>query len=179
MQKFKLGTLSDSQTVENFPRLRDPFTVILSAIPSILSIVGKTPLTLNDLNAVFPGNGYYTTALKTFLLTQIAWKDDLLTKHIDMKMKAYIQKFYSFEKCQDLRAAGCFAIKSYPDVYECDECTQRFYNELQAEGGIIKTAGTPGYPGTIFSGDINWQTIALIGGGLFLLLAVTKKRKRK
>lgn len=171
---FEIQTLSNKQyNLRDYSRLGfDPFSVILGAIPGILNLFSKTPLSRNDLNQIFPGNGYWTSNLKNHLMQHIAWKDENLPTNIDVKMKAYIGDVYRRAKCMDL-PGSCFDNHPYPGVDECPECTNRFYKELQNEK--LGTNQNAPYP----TGGFNYQTLLLVGGGVLLLLALNKKKSRK
>jgi len=174
MKTFKVATLS------NYVTLGDPFTAILSTLPSIFNLFSKTPLSMNDLNVIFPGSGYWTTALKTYLMQHIAWKDDKLQANLDQKLKAFIQNVYSKSECLEERGAGCFQIKTYPDVYECDACTQKFFNVLEQEKKSGGYSPVGKYPGTLFGGSsLSTYLPWIVGGGILILLLNKKKRGRK
>lgn len=156
MKNFKIQTLSD------YGRLSDPATVILgisSILPSIFpNLIGSELTTMETLNKLFPGNGYWTVQYKNYLLPRIKY-----VKDIQRDLHMYTGQF--IEKNQSAICPG----KGGTD------CWSAFYALLQKEavsGGLSPV-------GNIYVSGFNYQTLLLVGAGIFLLVALTKKKSSK
>lgn len=184
MQKFKIQTLSTCNRVPTKLGF-DPTIVITGGLtvaqqlfPNLFGS-NRRPITDQDWDSLFPGGGYWSTLLKSYLKSRC---------HYDVDMKfMYPGNFgsggswsrgYIAQFVLENRASIC---PNQPDSCWsgtiCQPCMTAFQKILSQEGltGGTQPAGI--FPG--MSGGIDWTTIALIGGGIFLVAALTKKGKRK
>lgn len=173
---FQIATLSSR--LGQAPGV-DPISILIGAIPGLFNLFGKNPVTLDELNKLFPGNGYWTASLKNYLMQHIAWIDDAFPRHVDQKMRAFIQNVYSKSQCTSERAAGCFQVRTYPDVYECEACTSKFLQTLQQEQTTGGSQPFGQYPGGMFPGTISMNDIFLYGGIAIVAILLLKSKKRK
>jgi hypothetical protein len=152
-RKFAIQTLSD----RNYKRLADPASVILgigSLIPSLFpNLFGSEVNSKAVMDKLFPGNGYWTSKYKNYLLSKIKY-----IKDIERDLHQYTGEFIE----QNLNAIA-------PGGCQGTACWQAFYNLLSTEstGGGIQPPP-----------NVNYTTLLLVGGGVLLLLALTKKKKR-
>lgn len=156
--KFKIATLSD--------RLSDPITVITSiatVLPSLFpNLVGSERLTMDHLNQLFPGNGFYTVKYKNYLLSKIKYLKD-----VQRDLHHYTGEFIEQNK-----SAFC---PNYVPGGDGTVCWQGFYKILQKEsltGGMQPV-------GNVFGSGFDLTTLLLIGGGAVLLLALTKRKGKQ
>jgi hypothetical protein len=163
-RNFAIQTLSDrNYRLRNYNILRegeggmDPMTVILGIggiIPSLFpNLFGSELNTRETMNKLFPGNGYWSTKYKNYLLSKIKY-----IKDIQRDLHQYTGEFIE----QNLNAIA-------PNGCQGTACWQAFYSLLSTEqtGGGIQPPP-----------NINYSTLLLVGGGVLLLLALTKKKKR-
>ena len=166
---FEIQTLSECSkpNLKNYVRLRektktmDPVAVILGIgglIPSLFpNLFGAERLTMDHLNRLFPGSGYYTMQYKNYLLQRIRYLKD-----VERDLHMYTGQF----------------IESKPEI--CNggtgqTCWQNFYKILQQE----QYSGGTQPVGNVLGAGFDFQTLLLVGGGALLLLALTKKKRSK
>lgn len=161
MKLFEIQTLSDNIRLKDYGRLADPVTVITgiaTVLPSLFpNLFGTEKLTMEHLNRLFPGNGFYTTQYKNYLLQKIKYLKD-----VERDLHMYTGQF--IESKPEICAGGTG-----------QTCWQNFYTILQKEA---QTGGTQPV-GNVFGAGINYETLLLVGGGVLLLLALTKKKRTR
>jgi len=163
---FEIQTLSERNYLGDcsYKRLSqgeqgmDPVTVILSIgtiLPGLFpNLFGSERTNAGVFNKLFPSNGYWTSQYKNYLLSKIKY-----IKDIERDLHMYTGEFIEMNQAQI--CAG----KTGQD------CWSNFYAILQQEsstGGLQPV-------GNIFGAGINYQTLLLVGGGVLLLLALSKK----
>ena len=159
-----MNGLFEIQTLSERKRLGDPVTII-TAIGTIFpqlfpNLTGSERLTMQHLNQLFPGNGHYTSQYKNWLLQRVRYLKDLerdLHMYTGQFIEANMQAI-----CQGKTGQGCW---------------ENFYNILRQEA----TTGGSSPVGNVFTAGmgLDLQTLILIGGGIFLLVALTKKKRRR
>lgn len=158
MTPFEIVTLSDRNR-----SLGDPVTIITGGIALIQSLFpnifgsGRHRLTDQDWNQLITGNGYWTSALRSYLKQKIHYDADL--KNIEL-----FSKYFAYENKIALGLVN----------YSGAEFMQKFYEIINKEKMGINTGGT--VPGFITSATgIDTTTLLLIGGAVVLLFALNKK----
>lgn len=149
------------RSLADYGRLADPVTVITgiaTVLPSLFpNLFGTEQLTMDHLNRLFPGSGYYTMQYKNYLLQRIKYLKD-----VERDLHMYTGQF----------------IESKPEI--CNggtgqTCWSNFYKILQQE----QYSGGTRPVGNVFGSGFDFTTLALVGGGVLLLLALTKKKRSK
>lgn len=168
---FEIQTLSDNIT------LNDPVTVITGAAGVLLQLFpnifggNRKRLTDSDWLQLLPGNGTLTTALRNYLKTRIHYDVDVYKMAGDKtSIQLYTEIFADENEDLWCPTKGCWKGSVSMPI---------FYSILQKEaltGGTQPYGSVPGF----ISGfnDVNLQTILLIGGGLLLLFALNKKKRK-
>jgi hypothetical protein len=155
---FEIQTLS----ARNYKRLADPITVITgiaTIIPSLFpNLFGSELLTMQHLEKLFPGNGFWTVKYKNHLLQRIKYLKD-----VSRDLHQYTGEFIEMNQQSICPGTGG------------TNCWQAFYKLLQKES----VSGGYDPVGNIYGGGFDFTTLALVGGGVLLLLALTKKKSRK
>lgn len=166
MSPFRIQTLSSLErcntSLSSRSRLGfDPVSIITGggALLNELfpNLFGSERLTMQHLNALFPSNGFYTNAYKNFLLQRIRY-----VKDVQRDLHMYTGQF--IESRPEICAGG-----------SGNTCWQNFYKILEQES---ITGGTQPV-GNVLGIGIDWQTILLIGGGVLLLVALSRKKNKK
>lgn len=162
---FEIQTLSD----RSYRRLSnggatgfDPISVIGSigaVIGSIFpNLFGTETLTMAHLNKLFPGSGHYTTLYKNWLLQRIKYLKD-----VERDLHMYTGQF--IEANQSVFCNGGSG----------QQCWQGFYKVLQQES----YSGGTSPVGNVYGAGFDFQTLALVGGGILLLSLIMKKKRSK
>lgn len=156
--------------------LADPVSVITGGVAILSQIFpnifggGRRRLNNQDWLQLFPGAGYWTTALRNYLESRI---------HYDVDLKN-IQPFTN-DFIWDNRKQICPGVPdscwTYNQPGSCLECVQALYKALDQEkktGGNSPVGLTPGGIGQ----TIDWSLVAPLAiGGVFLALAIKKKKR--
>jgi len=157
---FEIQTLSECNTSLKNGATMDPATIILSIgtiIPGLFpNLFGSETTSRSVFDKLFPSNGYWTNAYKSYLLSKIKY-----IKDIERDLHMYTGEFIQMNQAQICSG------KSGTD------CWTAFYKLLQQEsstGGLSPI-------GNVFGGGLDYQTLLLVGGGVLLLLALTKKKR--
>lgn len=143
----------------------------------------RKPITDQDWNSLFPGNGYWTTLLKKYCASRIKYDVDMKFLYPFGNSRGAIADFVvanSVAICPDHTPTakyggtgtdpGCWS--SGTSELVCQPCMAAFQKLLakeQAGGGDVFPPGSP----------FNYQTLLLIGGGVLLLVALSKKKSKK
>lgn len=164
---FRIQTLS-----ENGGSM-DPISIITGGaglltqfFPNLFNT--RTPMTRAKLNEVFPGNGYWTVLLKNYLLEHTQWTVDMKFWFPFEDQAGYIQDFAYMHR-------GTYAPQC-PNFANC--AWQEFQQILKKERVSGGNQPSGQYPGGLYSGSVDFTTLALVGGGLFVLFALSKKKSR-
>jgi len=162
---FEIQTLSDYRSgLRNYTRLSDPvliITTIATALPQFFpNLTGAERLTMQQLTTLFPGTGHWTVSYRNWLLQRVRY-----TKDLQRDLHMYTGQF--IEANQSSICPG----KTGQD------CWQAFYKLLQTEA----VTGGSQPVGSVFTAGLglDMQTLLLIGVGVVLLVAVTKRRRKK
>ena len=154
MNKFKIQTLSD------YGRLSDPATVILgisSIIPSLFpNLIGSEQTTMEVLNKLFPGNGYWTVQYKNYLLPRIKY-----VKDIQRDLHMYTGQFIEINQSAICPGKGG------------TDCWTAFYSLLQKES----LTGGSSPVGNVFGTGFDLQTVLLVGAVILVAVVITKKKR--
>ena len=157
-----MNKLFEIQTLSSYQRLADPVTVITgiaTILPSLFpGLMGSERLTMDHLNKLFPGNGFYTSQYKNWLLQRVKYLKDL-----ERDLHMYTGKFIEAN------------MSAFCNGGTGSQCWQGFYKVLQTES----VTGGSQPVGNIFGGGFDYQTLLLIGGGVLLLALLSKKKSRK
>jgi len=187
---FTIATLADNN------RLGEPISILTAGLglatqlfPNIFGS-NRRALTSADWDKLFPGNGYYSVLLKTYLSQRI--KYDVDTKflypfnHQGINMRGAIADFVvanAAQICPDYTAgAGGTNRACWSDGRNelvCQPCMTIFSKILQQEQYSGGNQPVGQYPGGMFSGTLDMSTILLVGGGLLALVLLSKKSKAK
>jgi hypothetical protein len=175
---FEIQTLSD----RNYKRLGDPVTIITgglalltSLFPSIFGGSRKT-LTNEDWLKLLPGNGYLTSSLRSTLQSRIhydvdVYKVDPNTGKTNMELVTiYHAQHTALDWCPDGSCQGNPESVLMPKYYA-------LLRKESVSGGTSPIGTVPGFISGF--GGLDLSTILLIGGGLFLLLTLTKKKSKR
>lgn len=148
------------RSLADYGRLADPVTVITgisTILPSLFpNMFGSERLTMDHLNRLFPGSGYYTMQYKNYLLQRIRYLKD-----VERDLHMYTGQF--IESKPEICAGGTG-----------QTCWSNFYKILQQE----QYSGGTSPVGNVYGSGFDFQTLALVGGGVLLLVMLTKKKRR-
>ncbi len=163
---FRIQTLSDNV------RLGDPVAVITGGMALLTSLFpnifggGRTKLTRAHWIELMPGNGSWTTALRTYLAGAIHYDNNL--ENIQEYTKYFVHENQA-QICKEMN------LQNYPGQYS-NECFTRFLQILREEtytGGTSPVGQIPGGYGTI-----NWASVIPFAIGGIVLIALFKNKKR-
>lgn len=163
-RKFSIQTLQD-----NGGTPMDPITIITGGVGLLSSIFpnlfggGRRRLTNADWLQLFPGSGYWTTALRKKLQSSIHYDSDL--KNIEEFTKYFVDE----NKAQICGGAPC----SFTNAFS------KFAQILQQERVTGGNYPVGNYPGGIGGGSINYQEILIYGGIAILAITLLSKSKKK
>ena len=164
---FRIATLS------SYNSLRDPVTIITGGLGLIQTLFpnifggGRRVLTNEDWIKLIPGNGYITTALRTWLKNRIHYDSDL--KDMEMHTIGFAQT-NSMSWCPDGSCQGNPESVLMPKFYA-------LLRKEQSSGGSTPFGQTPPFISGI--SGIDTTTALLIGGGLLALILIGRNKKRK
>jgi len=168
---FRIATLS------NNARLSEPVAIITAGVGLIQSLFpnflsSPEPLSDSELNKLFPGSGYWTTQIKSYLKAKTKWKRDMAYWFPGTYGGAY-SRGYIAQFVLENRNAIC------PGVQDncwsgtvCEVCMEKFNSLLSAE----QLGGGTQFPGMTAGFDM--QKLLLYGGGALLLFALLKSSKK-
>jgi len=165
---FEIQTLSDGGTqVDPVTILTGSMAVLTQIFPGLFT--QRQPVTRDTVDKIFPGNGYWTVLLKNFLLEHTAWTVDMRYWYPFENQAGYIQDFAYSHRMEYAPTCPDFANCAWPKF-------QEILRKEKLSGGNQPVGQ---YPGGLYSGGIDFTTLALFGGGLALLFALSKKKKRR
>ena len=183
---FEIQTLSEKRCFKDYGNLKnggtvDPVTIITGGIGLLTQlfpgIFGNSQPLLTDQEwlEIIPGNGYITSSLRTWLKSHLGRKSDL-TRIFSSGKPGLEHHTIGFAQSKSMLWCPDGSCQGNPESV----LMPKFYAALKKEsytGGNLPIGTVPNFISGF--GGLNVSTILLIGGGVFLLYALTNKKKSR